>query len=84
MVNYHIYIVECIDGTLYTGYARDVEARVKKHNLGTVAKYTRNKRPVKLKYQETFDSKSDAMRREIEIKKLSRREKLILIRGGKS
>jgi len=84
MVNYYIYIVECSDGSLYTGYARDVEARVRKHNLGMGAKYTRNKRPVKLKYQETFESKSDAMKREIQIKKLSRLEKLILIKGGKS
>ncbi|WP_462421818.1 GIY-YIG nuclease family protein [Salinicoccus sp. Marseille-QA3877] len=84
MVNYYIYIVECNDGSLYTGYARDVGARVEKHNLGTGAKYTRNRRPVKLMYQETFDSKSDAMKREIQIKKLSRLEKLILIKGGKS
>lgn len=84
MVNYYIYIVECNDGSLYTGYARDVTARVEKHNLGMGAKYTRNRRPVKLKYQEVFDSKSDAMKREIQIKKLSRREKLILIKGGKS
>lgn len=84
MVNYYIYIVECKDGSLYTGYARDVEARVEKHNQGLGAKYTRNRRPVKLKYQEVFDSKSDAMKREIQIKKLSRREKLNLIEGGKS
>lgn len=84
MVNYYIYIVECKDSSLYTGYARDVEARVEKHNQGLGAKYTRNRRPVKLKYQEVFDSKSDAMKREIQIKKLSRCEKLILIEGGKS
>ena len=84
MVNYYIYIVECKDGSLYTGYARDVEARVEKHNQGLGAKYTRNRRPVKLKYQEVFDSKSDAMKREIQIKKLSRRDKLNLIEGGKS
>lgn len=84
MVNYYIYIVECKDSSLYTGYARDVEARIEKHNQGLGAKYTRNRRPVKLKYQEVFDSKSDAMKREIQIKKLSRREKLILIEGGKS
>lgn len=82
MVKYYAYIVECNDGSLYTGYARDVAARVEKHNLGTGAKYTRNKRPVKLKYQEEYDSRSGAMKREVQIKKLTRREKLTLIEGG--
>lgn len=82
MGNYHVYIVECNDGSLYTGYARDVTSRIEKHNLGTGAKYTRNRRPVKLKYKETFDSISSAMKREIQIKKLTRRGKLNLIEGG--
>lgn len=82
MGKYHVYIVECKDGSLYTGYARDVASRIEKHNLGLGAKYTRNRRPVRLKYKEPFDTISNAMKREIQIKKLTRREKLGLIEGG--
>ncbi|CAM4293777.1 GIY-YIG nuclease family protein [Lacicoccus alkaliphilus] len=81
MDKYHVYIVECKDGSLYTGYARDVASRIEKHNLGMGAKYTRNRRPVTLKYQEPFDTMSKAMKREIQIKKLTRPEKLKLIEG---
>ncbi len=81
MGKYHVYIVECSDGSLYTGYARDVASRIGKHNLGLGAKYTRNRRPVSLKYQEPFDTISSAMKREIQIKKLTRKEKMKLIEG---
>lgn len=84
MGKYHVYIVECKDGSLYTGYARDVASRIEKHNLGMGAKYTRNRRPVTLKYKEPFDSMSQAMKREIQIKKLTRTEKLKLIEGRTS
>lgn len=80
MVNCYVYIVECSDNTLYTGYAVDVDARVAKHNAGLGAKYTRNRRPVKLLYKETCTSKSEALKREYAIKKLTRRDKLELIR----
>lgn len=81
MDKYFVYIVECKDDTLYTGYAADVRSRIEKHNAGDGAKYTRHRRPVTLKYQEAYDTKSAAMKREIAIKKLSRKEKMALIGG---
>lgn len=75
-----IYILKCADSTLYTGYTTDVERRVEEHNSEKIgAKYTKARRPVELVYTETFNDKGDAMRREIEIKKLSRTQKLSLI-----
>lgn len=76
-----VYIVQCADNTLYTGWTTNIEARLDAHNAGTGAKYTRGRGPVRLVYRETFESKSDAMRREVEIKNLSRAEKLRLIKG---
>lgn len=80
MANRHyVYIVMCSDNTLYTGYTVDVDKRMIAHNNGKGAKYTRARLPVELKYTEMFDSKSDAMKREYEIKQLTRSEKLKLI-----
>ena len=76
-----VYILECSDGTLYTGYTNDVDARVKKHNAGKGAKYTRSRLPVIACYREELDSKSLAMKREYKIKKLTRAQKLVLISG---
>jgi len=76
---HHVYIVRCADRTLYTGYARDLQSRVKAHNRGRGAKYTAGRRPVRLVYSETFRSLGKALRREHEIKRLSRREKQSLI-----
>jgi putative endonuclease len=73
-----VYIIKCIDGTLYTGWTTDVAARVNAHNEGTGAKYTKGRAPVSLLYTESFESKSDALRREMAIKKLSRAEKMSL------
>lgn len=56
----YMYVVECADGTLYTGYTTNVEKRIKTHNSGKGAKYTRSRLPVKLIYQESFDSKEAA------------------------
>jgi len=75
-----VYIVECADTTLYTGWTSNIEARIKTHNAGTGAKYTRSRTPVKLVYSESFETKQEAMRREAEIKKLARNEKLQLIK----
>lgn len=75
----YIYILQCADGTLYTGWTTDVEARVATHNSGKGAKYTKARRPVKLVYTEEFEDKILAMKREAMIKKLSREEKLKLI-----
>ena len=73
------YIVRCSDGTLYAGWTNDLEKRLKAHNNGTGAKYTRTRRPVELVYYEEFETKEEAMRREYAIKQLSRQEKLKLI-----
>ncbi len=76
---YFIYILKCNDGTLYTGSTNDIEKRVVTHNSGaTGAKYTKARCPVELIYQEEFETKSQALKREWEIKKLSRRDKLTL------
>ena len=75
------YILRCADGTLYTGYARDVDRRLDTHNSGRGASYTRGRRPVRLVFAESFDTQKDAMRRERQIKKLTRAQKLALIAG---
>lgn len=75
---HYVYIIACNDGTLYTGWTTDVAARVIAHNEGTGAKYTKGRGPVTLLYTETFENKSDALRREMTIKKLTRTEKLKL------
>ncbi|PTK65693.1 GIY-YIG nuclease family protein [Staphylococcus borealis] len=81
MAKHYVYIVKCKDDSLYTGYTTDVEARIATHNAGKGAKYTKIRRPVVLVYQEMFDSKSEAMRREYEIKTFTRQEKLKMIGG---
>lgn len=75
----YIYIVRCIDDTLYTGWTTNIERRIKCHNSGKGAKYTRCRLPVELVYFETFEDKSTALKREYEIKQLSRDKKLLLI-----
>ena len=78
-----VYIVECKDTSLYTGYTNDLDKRVYTHNHGkTGAKYTRARRPVVLRYSERFRSHRKALRREAELKKLTRQQKLHLIRFG--
>ncbi len=79
---HHVYVIECADGTLYTGYTTDVERRVAEHDAGDGAKYTRGRTPVTLRHAESFDSRSAAMSREHEIKSLTRREKGRLIAAG--
>jgi len=80
---HYVYIVECGDGSLYTGWTTDLENRVKTHNSGKGAKYTRSRLPVRLVYHEEFDNQHDALSRERAIKKLNRRQKLALVRSGK-
>ena len=79
MNNYYVYILKCRDNTLYTGITTDLENRLKKHNSGVGAKYTRGRTPVELMYYESGIDKSQALKREIAIKKLTRikKEKLI-------
>jgi putative endonuclease len=76
---HYIYVLECSDGSLYTGYTTDVERRLKEHNSGQGAKYTRGRRPVKLRHQESFKSRSLAQKREYQIKQLPRSKKEELI-----
>ncbi len=77
----YTYILQCGDGTLYCGWTNRLNERVRAHNEGKGAKYTKGRRPVTLVYYEAFATKNEALRRECEIKKLSRDEKLQLIRG---
>ncbi|MWV63574.1 GIY-YIG nuclease family protein [Halorubrum sp. JWXQ-INN 858] len=79
MSDHHVYVIECADGTLYTGYTTDVERRVAEHDAGEGAKYTRGRTPVALRYTESFGSRSAAMSREYAIKSLTRAEKRRLI-----
>lgn len=76
--NCFVYMLQCADGTLYTGWTTDLERRVTVHNAGKGAKYTRSRLPVKLVYFEELDDETSARKREWEIKQLSRTEKLAL------
>ena len=71
----YTYIVRCSDGTLYTGWTNDLKKRIKDHNEGRGAKYTRARRPVVLAYYEEFDTKEEAMSREWAIKHMTRRRR---------
>lgn len=73
------YILRCSDGTLYTGWTNNLDKRLREHNAGRGARYTRGRRPVKLAYQETHATKQEAMQREARIKKMTRKEKEKLI-----
>ena len=81
---WHVYLLRCADGTLYTGVAIDVTRRVAEHNGArrNGARYTRSRRPVHLVYQESAPNRSAACRREYRIKQFTRREKLALIPFG--
>lgn len=76
---YFVYIVECQNGHLYTGYTNDIDERIRRHNAGQGARYTKANRPVTLVYSEALETKSLAMKREVAIKKMKREEKLALI-----
>ena len=76
---WHVYILRCADGTLYTGIAKDPARRLREHNAGSGARYTRSRLPVELVYEEKAADHGTALRREHEIKQLSAREKRKLI-----
>ena len=78
MGSHFVYIVRCSDNSLYTGYTNSIN----KHNAGKGAKYTKIRRPVVLVYQEMYETKSEALRREYEIKTFTRQRKLKLIEEG--
>ena len=78
---YFLYILECSDKTLYTGITTNLERRIKEHNgLKTGAKYTKIRRPVKLLYSKEFENRSQALKEEAKIKKLTRLQKFDLIK----
>ena len=80
-ISFFVYILRCKDNSLYTGYTiNDIKKRVEQHNNGTGAKYTRSRRPVSLVYFEEFSSKSEALKREIEIKSYSKSKKELLVK----
>ena len=78
-MDWKVYIVKCSDKTFYTGITNNINLRLETHNLGKGAKYTKSRLPVILVYLEPVDDKSSALRREIEIKKLNRSQKINLI-----
>lgn len=75
----YTYIVTCNDGSLYTGWTNNLEKRIRDHNAGKGARYTKSRRPVVLSYYEEFQTKEEAMKREYAIKKMKRKEKLKLL-----
>ncbi|MBQ8637690.1 MAG: GIY-YIG nuclease family protein [Lachnospiraceae bacterium] len=75
----YVYIVRCRDKSLYTGWTNHLEERIRAHNEGHGAKYTRSRRPVELVYWESFETKQEAMKREAAIKRMSRQQKLELV-----
>jgi putative endonuclease len=77
-----VYIVECADQTLYTGWTNDIEQRLKLHNAGRGAKYTCSRTPVRLVYTEEQPDRSAALRRELQIKRMRRAQKLQLIKSA--
>ncbi len=77
-----VYLLRCADGTLYCGWTTDMDARLKAHNAGTGAKYTRSRRPVTLVYTEVFEDRHEALSREWHIKRMSKAEKEKLAAGS--
>ena len=80
----YTYILKCADGTFYCGWTNDLAKRLAAHNAGTASKYTRSRRPVVLVYYESFATRHEAMSREAQIKRLTRKEKEALIRTGRN
>ena len=80
---WYLYILKCKDGTFYTGITTDVEKRLEMHRSGKGAKYTRGRGPLELVYSETCENHSQALKRECEVKKLPKDQKLQLISGRK-
>ena len=81
-MTWHVYILECGDGSLYTGITNDIERRIAQHRSGKGAKYTRTRGVKKLLYTVALVSRSEALKREHEIKRLTRKEKLRIIKGS--
>jgi putative endonuclease len=80
-MGWHVYILRCRDGTLYTGIAIDLRRRLEAHERGVAAKYTRSRRPIALAYQEPQPDRSSALKREAGLRRLGRAGKLALIQA---
>ena len=80
----YAYLVRCSDNSLYAGWTNNMEKRLKSHNDGTGAKYTKSRRPVTLAYLEAFDTRSEAMKREAALKKMTHKQKEELVAGWKN
>lgn len=80
----YVYLLRCSDGTLYCGWTTDPEARTAVHNSGKGAKYTRSRLPVRLVWSEAYEDRREALSREWHIKRMSREEKLALIRQAET
>lgn len=78
-MTWYVYMVRCSDNSLYTGYTNDIKRRENAHNTGKGAKYTKTRRPVRLVYWEEFADRSDALKRECAIKKLTKQQKELLL-----
>jgi putative endonuclease len=78
-----VYLLRCADGTLYCGWSTDPERRLRQHQAGTASRYTRRRLPVELVYTREFETRSEAMREEVRIKRLPRAEKRRLTRSGR-
>ena len=78
-MSWYVYILECNDNSLYTGITNNLDKRITAHNSGKGAKYTKTRAPVRLVYKESYKTRKESLKREIEIKRLKRIEKLALI-----
>jgi putative endonuclease len=76
---YYVYVILCVDGSFYTGYTKNIGTRIKLHESGKGARYTKMHKPQKISYLELFDARAQAMKREKQIKKLTHQQKLNLI-----
>ena len=80
-MDFCVYLLRCRDNSLYCGYTKNLDNRLEKHNKGTASKYTSRRRPVRLVYFEEQETISSAMKREIQIKKFSKKEKELLVKN---
>ncbi len=80
-MEFYVYLLRCRDNSLYCGYTKNLDNRLEKHNKGTASKYTSRRRPVRLVYFEKQETISSAMKREIQIKKFSKKEKELLVKN---
>lgn len=81
---WHVYIIQCKDSKLYTGITNNLQRRIKVHNSGKGGRFTRSRTPVKLRYSEALPTKPEALKREAQIKRLERSQKLVLIKTVRS